>query len=334
MTEPKRATLRDIAQAAGLSKAATSYALRGLRGSEKTVARVQAIAKEMGWTADPVARALAGGRSGNVAIIGSLGDLWRQGLAVMLSEALHDQGMFSAIADVDTSPEREQNALRTLATRRVDTAIVFPVDPSALYWADVPERVRLVSVGDALLHRPVARTVLFDNEFGISSALGHLAELGHRSVGLLAPSLPSTPGRPAQLLVEKLGADMGLSVAVAPSASSVAGAAEAATVLLASPERPTALLCLSDSLAFGAYRAARSLALSIPGDVSIMGFDDSELAPLVSPALTTFGWDESAIVAAAIESVVNDDVPESVTFRPEFLVRGSTGPCPTLPGTP
>lgn len=328
MTEPKRPTLRDIAHAAGLSKAATSYALRGLRGSAATVARVQAIAKEMGWTADPVARALAGGRSGNVAILGSLGDLWRQGLAVMLSEALHKQGMFSAIADVDTSPERELNALCTLTTRRVDAAIVLPVDPSAEYWAEVPERIRLVSVGDALLHRPVARTVFFDNEYGISTALSHLAELGHRSIGLLAPSLPSTPGRPAQLLVEKLGAGMGLEVAVASSTSSMAGAAEAATALLRRPAPPTALLCLSDSLAFGAYRAARSLNLGIPGDVSILGFDDSELAPLVSPALTTFGWDESAIVAAAIDSVVNDDIPASVSFRPEFLLRNSTGPVP------
>ncbi|GAB3546277.1 LacI family DNA-binding transcriptional regulator [Arthrobacter tumbae] len=327
MDEPKRPTLRDIAVAAGLSKAATSYALRGIRGSEQTVARVQAIAREMGWTADPVARALAGGRSGNVAIIGSLGDLWRQGLAVMLSEALHEHGMFSAIADVDTSPEREQNALRALAARRVDAAIVLPVDPSAHYWADVPERIRLVSIGDALLHRPVARTVLFDNEYGISTALGHLAELGHRSLGLLTPSLPSTPGRPAQLLVQQLGQERGMSVAVASSASSVAGAAEAATALLARKARPTALLCLGDSLAFGAYRAARSLDLDIPGDVSILGFDDSELAPLISPALTTFGWDETAIVAAAIESVVNEDVPADVSFRPEFLVRHSTGRC-------
>ena len=123
---------------------------------------------------------------------------------------------------------------------------------------------------------------------------------------------------------------MGLSIAVASSESSVAGAAEAAASLLTRRARPTALLCLSDSLAFGAYRAARSLGLSIPEDVSILGFDDSELAPLVSPELTTFGWDESAIVAAAIQSVVNDDVPASVSFRPDFLVRGSTGPCSFL----
>ncbi|WP_323958668.1 LacI family DNA-binding transcriptional regulator [Arthrobacter sp. JZ12] len=326
MTEPKRPTLRDIANAAGLSKAATSYALRGLRGSDKTVARVRAIAEEMGWTADPVARALAGGPSGNVAILGSLSDLWRQGLAVMLSEALHERGMFSAIADVDTSPERERDVLLSLPTRRVDAAIVLPVDPSAAYWADVPERIRLVSVGDALPLRPAARSVLFDNEFGISTALEHLAGLGHRRVGLLTPSLPSTPGRPAQLLVERLGEAMGLRISVASSRPSVAGASEAARALLTGETRPTALFCLSDSLAFGAYSAARSLGLAVPEELSIMGFDDSELAPLVSPELTSFGWDESAIVAAAVRGVADEHAPPSVMFRPDFLVRGSTSP--------
>ncbi|NJC22700.1 LacI family transcriptional regulator [Arthrobacter pigmenti] len=329
MTEPKRPTLRDVAQAAGLSKAATSYALRGLRGSEKTVARVRAIADELGWSADPVARALAGGRTGNVAILGSLGDLWRQGLAMMLSQALHERGMFSAIIDVDTSPKRESEVLASLAAQRLDAAIVLPVDPSAEYWVEVPERIRLISIGDALTLRPDARCVLFDNEYGIGTALGHLAEAGHRLIGLLVPSLPSTPGRPAQLLVEKLGAEMGLSVAVESSRSSVAGASEAASALLTRSRRPTALLCLGDSLAFGAYSAAQSLGISIPGDVSILGFDDSELAPLVSPQLSTFGWDERAIVAAAIQGVADDDGPASTMFRPEFIVRGSTGTAPT-----
>lgn len=327
MTEPKRPTLRDIASAAGLSKAATSYALRGLRGSEKTVARVQALAAEMGWTADPAARALAGGRSGNVAILGSLGDLWRQGLAVMLSEALQEKDMFSAIADVDRSPERERAVLRSIAARRIDAAIVLPVDPSANYWSEVPDRIRLVSVGDALVHRPEARCVLFDNESGIRTALGHLSELGHRKIGLLAPTLPTTPGRPAQLLVERLGAELGMTVAVESSGSSVAEAAGAAVALLRTrSRRPTALLCLGDSLAFGAYSAARSLGLSVPDDLSVLGFDDSEVAPLISPPLTTFGWDEAAIVAAAVNHVVDDGTPASVVFSPEFLLRGSTGP--------
>ncbi|WP_026552340.1 LacI family DNA-binding transcriptional regulator [Arthrobacter sp. H20] len=337
MTGAQRKTLQDIADAAGLSKAATSYALRGLRGSEATQTRVRAIADDLGYSADPIARALASGRSGNVAIVGSLRDLWRQGLAVMLSEALRAQELSSIIADVDGSPQREEAVLRSLAAQRVDGVIVLPVDPSASYWAEVPAQTRIVSIGDALTARPESESVLFDNEYGVGTALQHLADLGHRSVGLLAPTLPTTPGRPAEVLAQSLGDSMGVTVTVSSSPSSVHGAALAAAQLLSGAERPTALFCLGDSIAFGAYRAARELGLSVPEDLSILGFDDSELASLVSPELTTFGWDEQAIVDAAVSALT---LPEGtgtasgqVMFRPVFIERGSTArqPPPSVP---
>ncbi|WP_028279877.1 LacI family DNA-binding transcriptional regulator [Arthrobacter sp. H5] len=330
MTDSPRKTLQDIADAAGLSKAATSYALRGIRGSEKTQAKVRALADELGYSVDPIARALANGRSGNVAIVGSLRDMWRQGLAVMLSEALRENELASIIADVDSSPKREQEVLQALAGQRVDGAIALPVDPSAEYWGTVPADIRIVSIGDALSARPDAGCVLFDNEYGVGTALQHLADLGHRSVGLLAPSLPTTPGRPAELLARNLGDSMGLSVRVAYSPSTVTGAARAARELLAVTSHPTALFCLGDSIAFGAYSACRALGLAVPTDISILGFDDSELAPLVTPELTTFGWDEQAIVDAAVHSLAGDD-PARVMFRPEFLQRGSTAPPPADP---
>jgi LacI family transcriptional regulator len=330
-----RKTLQDIADAAGLSKAATSYALRGIRGSEKTRAKVNAIADELGYTVDPIARALANGRSDTVAIIGSLRDMWRQGLTVMLSSALRERELASSIADVDASPRLEEEVLRSLAAQRVDGIIVLPADPSAAYWADVPEDIHLVSIGDAIPARPDARCVLFDNRYGVGTALTHLAELGHRSVGLLTSSLPTTPGRPAELLAQTLGASLGVTVTVSSSPASVGGAAQAATRLLSASPRPTALFCLSDAIAFGAYRAARDLGLSVPEDVSILGYDDSELASLVQPELTTFGWDEQAIVDAALAGLNlsdEDAAPnEPVMFRPEFIQRGSTAPPPGSP---
>lgn len=330
MASSERKTLKDIADAAGLSKAATSYALRGLRGSVATQARVRAIAEDLGYSVDPIARALANGRSGNVAIVGSLRDIWRQGLTVMLSEALRGHELSSLIADVDGSPQREEEVLRSLVAQRVDGAIVLPVDPSAGYWADVPSSMRVVSIGDALTARSESGRVLFDNEYGVRTALQHLAGLGHRSIGLLAPTLPTTPGRPAELLAQSLGDAMGLTVAVSSSPSAVSGAAVAAERLLAGNSRPTALFCLGDSIAFGAYGAARNLGLKVPDDLSILGFDDSELAALVNPELTTFGWDEQAIVDAAVSALT---APESagagngtVMFRPDFIARGSTAP--------
>lgn len=328
MTNSPRKTLKDIADAAGLSKAATSYALRGVRGSKETQARVRALAAELGYSVDPIARALASGRSGNVAIIGSLRDMWRQGLAVMLSEALMENQLAAIIADVGNSPTREQRALQTLAGQRVDGVITLPIDPSASYWEDISADIRVVSIGDALSTRPDSGCVLFDNEYGVGTALAHLRDLGHRSVGLLVPSLPTTPGRPAELLAQTLGRPMGITVTMSYSPSTVPGAAEVARRLLAGTPRPTALFCLGDSIAFGAYRACRSLGLAVPDDLSVLGFDDSELAPLVSPELTTFGWDEQAIVDAAVQSLVGEDSSGRIVFRPEFLQRGSTAPPP------
>lgn len=333
MTNSPRKTLQDIADAAGLSKAATSYALRGVRGSKETQAKVRALAEKLGYSVDPIARALANGRSGNVVIIGSLRDMWRQGLAVMLSEALRENQLASIIADVDNSPEREQRVLQTLAGQRVDGAITLPVDPSARYWGDIPPDIRIVSIGDALRARPQSGCVLFDNEYGVGTALAHLRDLGHRSVGLLAPSMPTTPGRPAELLVQSLGQSMGITVTMSYASSTVSGAADAARHLLAVTPRPTALFCLGDSIAFGAYSACRSVGLAVPDDLSILGFDDSELAPLVTPELTTFGWDEQAIVDAAVHSLIGEDNSGQVLFRPEFILRASTAPPPAYPAS-
>lgn len=333
MTDPRRKTLQDIADAAGLSKAATSYALRGIRGSEETQARIRALADELGYSVDPIARALANGRSGNVTIVGSLRDMWRQGLAVMLSEALREVDLSSLISNVDSSPDREWEVLRGLAGQRADGAIVLPVDPSADYWTQVPANIRIVSIGDALTARPEAGCVLFDNDYGVGTALEHLAGLGHRSIGLVAPSLPTTPGRPAELLAQDMGLAMGIQVEMSYSPPTVQEAAAVVHKLLIAFPRPTALFCLSDSIAFGAYSAARAQGLSIPEDVSILGFDDSEMASLVTPELTTFGWDEQAIANAAVHSLTAAGDSGPIMFRPEFIHRGSTA-APALDPVP
>ncbi|RWZ52955.1 LacI family transcriptional regulator [Labedella phragmitis] len=331
MTAARRTTLQDVADAAGLSKAATSYALRGMRGSRETQERVRAVAAALGYTVNPVARALASGRSGTVGIAGSLGDMWQQGLTVMLSSALRDIGQSSSIADIDASPERESAALTAFAAQRVDGIITLPAGPSGSYWATVPGDVRVVSIGDSLAARPRSASVLFENEYGVSTALGRLADLGHRSIGVLAPALPTTPGRPAALLAQTVGRALGVRVVVTASPASVAGAAQTAGGILRSQPTVTALFCLSDSIAFGAYRAAREAGLDVPTDLSILGYDDSELASLVSPPLTTFAWDEQAIVDTALGFLSSDDgewSPRTTTFRPDFVERDSTAPAP------
>ena len=328
--QPRR-TLQDLATTAGLSLAATSYALRGVRGSPATIRRVRALANELGYTVDPIARALASGRTGSIGVSGSLRDLWQQDLSVLLTQALRRQGRYATIADADADPEQERLIVEQFVSQRIDGALVSPVDPSAEYWRLLEPQVAVVSIGDALIGRPGSGSVLFDNRHGVETALAHLAELGHRRVGLLAPSLPSTPGRPAQVLAGQVAAALNIELIAIPAPVATAEAIAVADTLLSDPGRPTGVFCLSDSLAFAVYQAAREVGLRIPEDLSVIGYDDHQLAVLVSPGLTTLAWDEDAIVQAAVSQLtglLTGSPSAPPPFRPDLIVRGST----TAPG--
>ncbi|WP_229072759.1 LacI family DNA-binding transcriptional regulator [Actinoplanes sp. DH11] len=322
-----RRTLQDLADAAGLSLAATSYALRGVRGSAATIERVRQLADDLGYTVDPIARALASGRTGSVGVSGSLRDLWQQDLSVLLTQALRRRGRYATIADAAADPEQERVIVEQFVAQRVDGALVSPVDPSAAYWRLLDPQVAVVAVGDALTGRPGSGSVLFDNDHGVRTALAHLAALGHRRVGVLAPSQPSTPGRPAEILAVSVAAELGLDLVTLSAPAATAEAVEVAAALLDASHRPTAVFCLSDSLAFAVYRAARAAGLRVPAELSVIGYDDHQLAGLVSPGLTTMAWDEDAIVEAAVGQLfdlMEERAPSPPTFRPELVVRDST----------
>ncbi|WP_432564733.1 LacI family DNA-binding transcriptional regulator [Kineococcus sp. SYSU DK003] len=328
MPKDARRTLQDVADAAGLSLAATSYALRGTRGSAATIERVQALAVELGYRVDPIARALASGRTGTVGVSGSLRDLWQQDLSVMLTRALRATDRDATIADADADPQVERRVVERFLAQRVDGVLASPVDPTADYWRLLGPGTAVVSLGDALTSRPGSGAVLFDNRHGVATVLEHLRGLGHRRVALLTASLSSTPGRPAERAAVELAAPLGVELLVVPAPASPAGAAQTAAGVLTRSDRPSAVFCLSDSLAFGVYAAAADLGLRIPDDVSVVGFDDHQLAGLLAPGLTTMAWDEDAIVAAALAQLQAldeaGDAPEPVVFRPELVVRAST----------
>ncbi|WP_436532267.1 LacI family DNA-binding transcriptional regulator [Actinoplanes sp. HUAS TT8] len=324
-----RRTLQDLATAAGLSLAATSYALRGVRGSPATIRRVRELAEQMGYTVDPIARALASGRTGQVGVSGSLRDLWQQDLSVMLTRALRHRGRYATIADADADPEQERLIVEQFAAQRVDGALVSPVDPAADYWRLLGPEIAVVAIGDALVDRPGSGSVLFDNAYGVRAALAHLTDLGHRRVGLLAPSLPTTPGRPAEILAGEVAADLGIELTVVSAPAATTDAVTVAAAMLAGPDRPTGVFCLTDSLAFAVYRAAREAGLSIPADLSVVGYDDHQLAALVDPGLTTMAWDEDAIVEAAVAQL--DEPADFPMFRPDLIIRNSTSPIVKAP---
>jgi len=212
----------------------------------------------------------------------------------------------------------------------VDGLIVQPLDPSNERWSQLAESLPVVSIGDALPGGRAAGEVVFDNRAGVTLALEHLHNLGHRRIGVLTPTQPSTPDRPADIYVTAEAERLGLDVSIISSPPALAAATEVAREELAKADRPTALFCFADSIAYGAYVAARELGLRIPDEVSVSGYDDHPMSALLTPALTTVDWNIDGIVRAAVRLILA--AIESKPYRrrtvqpPQLRERGSTGP--------
>jgi LacI family transcriptional regulator len=326
----KRATIREVAEATGLSPAAVSYALRGMHVSAQTEQRVRQAAADLGYEADPIARALAGGRTDLIGLLcGSLDDPWHQQLAAQLSRELLTTQRYTLILDAGGNPDRELAVARQLRDQRVDGLIVSAVVPSTEGWAELAGSLPIVSIGDSLAAR-TAGEVLFDNVVGVSQALEHLRSHGHRRVTVLTPSQPSTPDRPADVHVAAEATRLGLAVSVVSSPHRLAEATEVALGVLGQRPRPTALFCLADSIAYGAYAAAAELGLRIPQDLSVAGYDNLPMSRLLSPPLTTFDWDLDGVVHAGVRMMVAaiDGRPrrQRLVRAPRLCERGSTAP--------
>ncbi|MDX6738956.1 LacI family DNA-binding transcriptional regulator [Actinocorallia sp. A-T 12471] len=331
-----RVTIRELARATGLSPAAVSYALRGMHTSAETQRRVRRAAAELGYRADPIARALASGRTGTVGVLcGSLEDYWQQDLAVRVGRELLDGGRYAIILDAAGDPAREAEHARRLREQQVDGMIVQALDPAAPLWAELAQTVPVVPIGDSLAGNAHGE-VVFDNRRGVTLALEHLHGLGHRRIGVLTSTLASTPDRPADLHVNAEAARLGLTAEVAVSGAGRAEAAEAARVLLTRAPPPTAIFCFSDSIAYGVYDAARALGLRVPADVSVCGYDGHALSDLLTPPLTTVDWSLAEVAADAVGLVIAgiDGGPPGrrVVREPALIPRASTAP-PTRPGT-
>jgi len=172
--------------------------------------------------------------------------------------------------------------------------------------------------------------VCVDDAHAVDQAYGHLTSLGHERVGLVLGPADHVPSARKFAAFQANGADPEL---VERTMFSMEGGHAATARLLR--KGVSAVICASDVLALGAVRAARRSDRSVPGDVSVIGFDDSKLMNCTDPPLTTVRQPIEAMGRAAVALLVNqvagEPVPtEEMLFEPELVVRGSTAPAPVL----
>jgi LacI family transcriptional regulator len=329
MPEPsRRPTLRDIAEATGLSSASVSYALRGLHVPAETQERVRQAADRLGYQVNPIARALASGRTGYIGVLcRSLEDFWQQDIAAAIGRAFMAEDRLALLVDSSNDPAREAVLAQQLVDQRVDALICLPVDPLGDFWKNIAQQTVLISLGDALPAAPTAAAVLFDNAGGVTDALNRLAGAGHRRIAVLTPIGISTPDRPAESVVHSSAARLKINAVLHPAPHDVDGAAAVAAKLLRSEHPPTAFLCLADVMAYGVYAAARELCLTVPDDVSVIGFDDHPVSRLLTPPLTSYRWPFQEIVdevtARTIKAIDAKGRSRKKVVAAEIQLRGS-----------
>ena len=303
-------SIEDVAREAGVSVATVSRALRGLPNvAEGTRSRVEAIAQEMNYRADPSAARLATGRTNLVQLLTPTVDGWYFSRFIAGAiELLLGRG-YEAISHPIENPEQRKAFLDEMLRleKRVDGLIVVDLNiseeaASKLHAAGI----NAVTAGFRTEKFP---SVLVDDYQVGLVATKHLLDIGHRRIGLISgePNHPlafSVPGlRIAGYTAALASAGISIDTSLENSGFFTAeGGRRAMERLLDLDDPPTAVFALSDEMAFGAYGALQERGLSWPDDIAVIGIDDHELASMVG--LSTIRLAPRELGAAAAERLV------------------------------
>jgi LacI family transcriptional regulator len=286
-------TLNDVAQKAGVSTATVSRCLNSpALVSKRTRDKVEQAINVLGYTPNFGARVMASKRTYTIgAIIPTMENaIFAQGIQAFQDE-LHIQGYTLLVASSSYEPQIEEEQIRTLVSRGVDGLLLIGHDrsndvidfldekgtPSIVAWAYDPE-ARLPSVG-------------FDNFAAMRELAEYVIELGHKQIGMISAWTRNNDRARARVeAVQHTMLKAGLNpedLALIETDYGIETGSEAFEKIMSIPCPPSVVFCGNDVLATGALKKAKQLNISVPEKVSITGFDDIELAQIITPELTT-----------------------------------------------
>jgi DNA-binding LacI/PurR family transcriptional regulator len=329
-----KVTSIDVARRAGVSQTTVSLVLSGKaagRISEATQQSVQRAAADLGYRPNAAARALRSGVSATVGLVVS--DVTHPFFGQTLrgaQRAAWEAGHIVVLVDDDYGALWGDPAVEALRNGAIDGFVFFAAQPPAsLEGPDAPPVVMVES------RRHGLPTVRLDVEAGTDAILAHLDGLGHRRIGLLRSARRGeTFDRRHARWAEHLrahGEDPGDQVVV-DSMFTADDTLAAGAILLERRGDATAVICDDDVLAAGLLAAARARGVAVPGELSVVGFDDLDLARLTDPPLTTVAVDPEALGAAAfalLHARLRGEAPEDRVLPVALVVRDSTGPAPS-----
>jgi DNA-binding LacI/PurR family transcriptional regulator len=332
----KRPTIADIADAAGVSKGAVSYALNGQPGvSDITRQRILAIAERVGWKPNSAARALSGSNAGAIGLalcrparVLGVEPFFMELISGM--EAALSARSYALTLQVVADHDAEINVYqRWWGERRVDGVLVcdLRVDDRRLPVLQTLSLPAVVIAGPGEFGG--LASVWSDDAAAVTEAVEYLAALGHRHIARVSgmPDLLHSVIRSDAFVAvcSRLGIQQVLTV---PSDYTTEEGSRATRRLLSAAERPTAIIYDNDIMALAGLSVAQEMGLSVPADLSIVAWDDSLLCRVVHPSLTALSRDIPAYGAHAAQQLLdllaNGTVNSLQDPTAHLVPRGST----------
>ncbi len=333
-----KTTIYDVAEKAGVSISTVSRVINNTgRISAKTKKRVLEVIEQLGYQPSVVASALTGKRTRTIGlIIPDVANPFFAAVARRVEDRGRELGFNLLMCNTDNNPETEDMYLSLLKQKSVDGIIIGTTTrnhrvlkellqenlPVALIAQDIPElTIDVVSVDDYL---------------GGYQAASHLVSLGHKRIAILLGNMNRTSDKYRLQAFRQVLEDNGLELEedlVIRTDYSLEDGKRAARGLLTSPKRPTAIFACFDFLAIGVYQAAKELGLHIPDDVSVVGFDNTILASIVDPPLTTIAQPIDEMGRQVMDLLVREiegekKTKQRVILPPELIIRQSTKAIP------
>ncbi|HWI64497.1 MAG TPA: LacI family DNA-binding transcriptional regulator [Symbiobacteriaceae bacterium] len=328
-------TIRDVAKSAGVGLGTVSRVLNN-SGYVKpeTRERVLQAAEELGFVPNMVARSLVRKSTSTIGlVIPDITNPFFPAITRGVEDTASTEGFTVFLCNTDNDPLMEAQDVKKLRERQVDGIIfVGTTDRRELVEGLLSDGLPVV-VTDRQVAELDIDSVLVDNAAGARAACRHLLEMGHSRIAHAAGHRLTRTGQERftgyrQALAES-GIDLDESL-VAWGDFTVESGYRVAQVLLGRSPRPTAIFAANDMMAFGVLRAASEAGLSVPDDLSVIGFDDIQMAGLFRPGLTTVrqpAYEMGRMAMSMLRERIVGSAPGGSrhhTFQPELVVRGTT----------
>ncbi|RVU05841.1 LacI family transcriptional regulator [Novosphingobium umbonatum] len=322
------ATIKDVAKAAGVSFKTVSRVVNGeKRVGAEARERVQQAIRDLGYKPTLAARQLAGQRSYliGLVVLGS-GISYISRMMIAMGSACRDRGYNLITATLDYKQHNASDTVAISFSARPDSVILTPPYCNDQRILDHFEREKIAVVRVAAVTEGYGLTVPVNEEPCALELMRHLLGLGHKRIGIIAPPLPRRASEARLEAYCKALDEAGIAFdpdLVLRGDFSFAAGVQATTSLMALPDRPTAIFATGDEMAAGVLAEAARLGYRVPDDLAVAGFDDSPIARMVFPPLTTVHQPVPDIARAAVEAAINPAF-QPQPFSYQLIIRGST----------